>query len=56
MLNAILPGMEELIIRGHSEMEVRLETSRSLEKNKKGRVYFRNTNHRKIQMMTAVWI
>lgn len=35
MLNAVLPGMEVVIIRGHSEKEVRLEISKSLEKNKK---------------------
>lgn len=37
MLNAVLPGMEVVIIRGHSEKEVRLEISKSLEKNKKKR-------------------
>lgn len=40
MLKAVLPGMEVLIIRGHSEKEVRLEISRSLEKNKKRKSIF----------------
>jgi len=39
---------------GHREKEVRLEISRHLEENKKGRMYFRNTNQRKTQMMVAV--
>lgn len=57
MLNAVLPGMEVVIIRGHSEKEVRVEISKSLEKNKKkGRVYFRNTKQRKIQVMVTHWI
>lgn len=35
MLNAVLPGMEVTIIRAHLEKEVRLEISKSLEKNKR---------------------
>lgn len=37
MLNAVLPGMEVVIIRGHSAKEVRLEKSKSLAKNRKKR-------------------
>jgi len=35
MLNAVLTSMEVVITRGHSEKEVSLEISQSLEENKK---------------------